>query len=268
MKRYIYNYQTVVGFSQPVMRHAILLRAQPVQGAYMNVEEEHLLLPPAFHVQSGTDAFGNRLVYGLQEEAHQSLVTVSTGIVGMKRYSVPLDTMPLMVYREPTPLTFLSEEHRLDLEGSIGCLSEKEKSAISSDNILVKAWFICHYVYRLMNYVPQVTSLDTPASEIIKTHQGVCQDYAHLMIALCRLHGIPARYVCGFMEGEGETHAWVEVCDGDAWHGFDPTHNMEIECGYVKLAHGRDASDCPVSRGLYMGNALQETEVSVTLKEI
>lgn len=252
MKRYIYNYQTVVGFNQPVMRHAILLRAQPVQGAYMNVEEEHLLLPPAFHIQSGTDAFGNRLVYGLQEEAHQSLVTVSTGIVSMERYSVPLDAMPLMVYREPTPLTFLSEEHRLDLEGSIS----------------QKAWFICHYVFRQMAYVPQVTTLDTPASEIIKTHQGVCQDYAHLMIALCRLHGIPARYVCGFMEGEGETHAWVEVCDGDAWHGFDPTHNVEIECGYVKLAHGRDASDCPVSRGLYMGNALQETEVSVTLKEI
>lgn len=252
MKRYIYNYQTVVGFSQPVMRHAILLRAQPVQGAYMNVAEEHLLLPPAFHVQSGTDAFGNRLVYGLQEEAHQSLVTVSTGIVSMEHYSIPLDSMPLMVYREPTPLTFLSEEHRLDLEGSIS----------------QKAWFICHYVFRQMEYVPQVTTLDTPASEIIKTHQGVCQDYAHLMIALCRLHGIPARYVCGFMEGEGETHAWVEVCDGDAWHGFDPTHNMEIECGYVKLAHGRDASDCPVSRGLYMGNAFQETEVSVMLKEI
>lgn len=177
MKRYIYNYQTVVGFSQPVTRHAILLRAQPVQGAYMNVEEEHLLLPPAFHVQSGMDAFGNRLVYGLQQDAHQSLVTVSTGIVSMEQYSVP-----------------------------------------------------------------QVTSLDTPASEIIKTHQGVCQDYAHLMIALCRLHDIPARYVCGFMEGEGETHAWVEVCDGNAWHGFDPTHNEEISCGYVKLAHGRDAA--------------------------
>ena len=252
MKRYIYNYQTVVGFSQPVTRHAILLRVQPVQGAYMNVEEEHLLLPPAFHVQSGMDAFGNRLVYGLQQDAHQSLVTVSTGIVSMERYSVPLDAMPLMVYREPTPLTFLSEEYRLDLEG----------------NILAKAWFICHYVYRLMDYVPQVTSLDTPASVIVKTHRGVCQDYAHLMIALCRLHDIPARYICGFMEGEGETHAWVEVCDGDAWHGFDPTHNVEIECGYVKLAHGRDASDCPVSRGLYMGNALQETEVHVLLKEI
>ncbi len=252
MKRYIYNYQTVVDFSQPVARHAILLRAQPVRGAYMNVEEEHLLLPPAFHVQSGKDAFGNRLVYGVHLEPHQSLVTVSTGVVGMERYSVPQDAIPLMVYRESTPLTHLGDACRLDLEGSV----------------LEKASSICHYVYQQMDYVPQVTSLDTPVSEIIKTRQGVCQDYAHLMIALCRLHDIPARYVCGFMEGEGETHAWVEVCDGTVWHGFDPTHDMEIEYGYVKLAHGRDASDCPVSRGLYMGNASQETEVSVMLKEI
>ncbi len=252
MKRYIYNYQTVVGFSQPVERHAVLLRAQLVQGAYMNVEEEHLLLPPAFHVQSGMDAFGNRLVYGIQLETHQSMVTVSTGIVSMERYSVPLDAIPLVVYRESTPLTFLSETYGLHLEGGI----------------LEQARSICHHVYGQMEYVPQVTSTDTPVSEIVKTHQGVCQDYAHLMIALCRLQGIPARYVCGFMEGEGETHAWVEVCDGHVWHGFDPTHDVEIEYGYVKLAHGRDASDCPVSRGLYMGNALQETEVSVLLKEI
>jgi len=179
-----------------------------------------------------------------------------------------LDAIPLMIYREPTPLTFLSEECRLDLEGSIGCQSEKDTADIPSENILEKAWLICHYVYRLMDYVPQVTSLDTPASEIIKSHQGVCQDYAHLMIALCRLHDIPARYVCGFMEGEGETHAWVEVCDGNTWIGFDPTHDVEIHQGYLKLAHGRDAADCPVSRGIYMGNALQSTEVHVLLKEI
>ena len=62
MKKYIYNYQTVVGFNQPVSRHAILLRAQPAQGAYMNIEEEHLLLPPSFHIQRGTDQLGNRIV--------------------------------------------------------------------------------------------------------------------------------------------------------------------------------------------------------------
>ena len=88
------------------------------------------------------------------------------------------------------------------------------------------------------------------------------------MIGFCRRCGIPARYVCGFMEGTGETHAWVEVYDGYSWIGFDPTNDCRIIYGYVKLAHGRDASDCPVSRGIYNGQALQQTQISVTLKEI
>lgn len=251
MKRYIFNYQTVVSFSQPVRRHAVLLRALPTIGSYMEVIEEHLLISPSFHLQRGTDQLGNRIVYGCQHGVHDSLTYVSTGMVAMGDYRVALDAIPLMVYREMTPLTFLSEN---DLQ-AVGDVPEK-------------AVEICHLVNGLMQYVPRVTTTETPAAEVLKTRQGVCQDYAHLMIALCRAKGLAARYVCGMMEGEGETHAWVEVCDGSVWRGFDPTHDVEISRGYLKLAHGRDASDCPVSRGIYIGNAAQETEVRVLLKEI
>ena len=88
------------------------------------------------------------------------------------------------------------------------------------------------------------------------------------MIALCRQRGIPARYVNGFLTGEGETHAWVEIFDGYNWLGFDPTHGRCISDGYVKLAHGRDVRDCSVSRGLYTGQAAQQTTIHVTLQEI
>ena len=127
---------------------------------------------------------------------------------------------------------------------------------------------ICHKVYGMMTYMPFSTNVETTASQVMKTMQGVCQDYAHLMIGFCRRCGIPARYVCGFMEGTGETHAWVEVYDGYSWIGFDPTNDCRIIYGYVKLAHGRAASDCPVSRGIYNGQAVQQTQISVTLKEI
>lgn len=251
MRRYIYNYQTVVGFSQPVKQHAVLLRALPMIGSYMEVVEEHLLISPHFHLQRGTDQLGNRIAYGCQHEDHESLVYVSTGIVSMDDYRVTLDSVPLMVYREPTPLTFLSES---DL-AETGSIPDAPCD-------------ICHHVYQMMRYVPKVTTTDSPASKVLEMRQGVCQDYAHLMIALCRTKGMAARYVCGMMEGEGETHAWVEVCDGKKWVGFDPTHDVEIKQGYVKLAHGRDAADCPVSRGIYVGSASQTTEVHVLLKEI
>ncbi len=251
MKRYIYNYQTLVRFSQPVKRHAVLLRALPVIGSYMEVVEEHLLISPAFHLLRGTDPLGNRIAYGCQHEEHDNLAYVSTGIVDMDEYRVAPDAIPVMAYREPTPLTYLTED---ELE-SVGALPQDAPG-------------ICHLVYQKLRYVPGMTTTETTASEVLAAGQGVCQDYAHLMIALCRASGMAARYVCGMMEGEGETHAWVEVFDGKAWTGYDPTHDVAIRHGYLKLGHGRDAADCPVSRGIYMGNASQETEVHVMLKEI
>ena len=251
MKRYLYAYETAVSFSEPVTGHSLLLRPLPSAGSYMDIEEEHLVLPPAFHVRRATDQLGNRIVYGLQRDAHSALAYVSTGIVSMHRYRVAADPLPLAVWLQPTPLTRLDEGQLL--------LPDSHPDALA----------LCHEVHRLMEYAPGLTDMDTPASEVMRTRRGVCQDYAHLMTAQCRAHGIPARYVCGLLEGEGETHAWVEVYDSyGCWHGYDPTHDKEIEYGYIKLAHARDAAGCPVSRGLYAGGARQSTSIHVMMKEI
>ena len=253
MKRYIYCYQTAVSFSEPVTNHSLLLRCLPMAGAYQNVEEEHLVVSPSMNVRRGTDQLGNRIVYGGNREPHTSLVYVSTGIVNMAEYAVAPDTVPLSVYCQPTQLTSLTEQQTEEL------LQQAEPHT---------ALDICHRVHDVMAYTPGATGMDTPASEVATRLKGVCQDYAHLMISLCRSKGMAARYVCGFMEGEGETHAWVEVFDGYSWKAFDPTHGRAIDYGYLKLAHGRDAADCPVSRGIYAGGALQQTQIHVMLKEI
>lgn len=110
--------------------------------------------------------------------------------------------------------------------------------------------------------------LHTTAADAFASRMGVCQDYAHLMVALCRAAGFHARYVCGLMMGEGQTHAWVEVYDGLCWYAFDPTNDTAVATGFIKIAHGRDALDCSVSRGVYTGISNQTTNVSVTVKEI
>ena len=253
MKRYIYCYQTAVSFSEPVTNHSLLLRCLPMAGSYLNVEEEHLVVSPSLNVRRGTDQLGNRIVYGGNREPHASLVYVSTGIVNMAEYAVAPDTVPLSVYYQPTHLTSLTEQQTEQL------LQQMEQHT---------ALDICQRVHAIMAYTPGATGMDTPASEVATHLKGVCQDYAHFMISLCRSRGMAARYVCGFMEGEGETHAWVEVYDGYAWKAFDPTHGRAIDYGYLKLAHGRDAADCPVSRGIYAGGALQQTQIHVMLKEI
>ena len=157
----------------------------------------------------------------------------------------------LFLYRQSTPLTTLSEGIP-----DVGT------------NSIQAAYDICQWLNENIEYQPQATTIETTATEVMQSRQGVCQDFAHLMIALCRRQGIPARYVNGFLVGEGETHAWVEIFDGYNWLGFDPTHNCRISDGYVKLAHGRDAHDCSVSRGMYTGQAQQQTTIHVTLHEI
>lgn len=252
MNRYIYNYQTTVLFSEPVTRHSIMLRAQPFANAYITAEEEHFLISPSFHIRHGLDQFGNRIAYGYSEEAHTNLVTVSCGMVRMEDYHVPQDHIPLMAYQQPTRLTFLPHADSLNLPS----------------DAFTAAQSICHHVSLSMRYVPNVTTNDTTAAEVAIKMMGVCQDYAHMMIALCRANGIAARYACGFIEGEGETHAWVEAWDGGKWIGFDPTNDTVITQGYLKVAHGRDAADCPVSRGLFAGTATQQTNVTLTLQRI
>ncbi|MDO4159364.1 MAG: transglutaminase family protein [Prevotellaceae bacterium] len=252
MKRYLYNYQTILTFSSPVINHSVLLRCQPMNADYQTVEEEHVIMSPDFWTCKGTDSFGNRILFGGEREPHSSFAFVSTGIVSMEPYNVKVTHGISPIYYLPTRLTSLSTR------------MERERTA----DIVADAMDICHAVHVMIEYVPCATTVETSAEDALQQRKGVCQDYAHLMIAICRQSGIAARYVCGFMEGTGETHAWVEIFDGYRWVGIDPTSDSQIVYGYVKLAHGRDAADCAVSRGLYAGLVSQEQIINVTLKEI
>lgn len=125
-----------------------------------------------------------------------------------------------------------------------------------------------HAVYCHLTYERFATHNGTTALEVFQNRKGVCQDYAHLMIAACRSCSIAARYVNGLVVGEGETHAWVEVHDGRSWLGFDPTHDHVISTGYIRLAHGRDVSDCPSNRGRFYGWTSEVMSVTSEVKTL
>ena len=98
-------------------------------------------------------------------------------------------------------------------------------------------------------------------------HDQVRQDYAQILIALCHLEKIPARYVAGMMIGEGASHAWVEICQDGIWYGLDPTNNKLVDDDYIKLSHGRDASDCLINRGVIVGGGEQTQDIKVHVWE-
>ena len=114
------------------------------------------------------------------------------------------------------------------------------------------------WVYRRMSYGFDRTAVHTTAAQALAAGHGVCQDYAHLMLALCRLLGIPARYVSGHLVGAGGTHAWVEVLQrrpGQAVEilAWDPTHDRPADLRYLTVAVGRDYRDVAPVSGTYCG---------------
>jgi transglutaminase-like putative cysteine protease len=130
-------------------------------------------------------------------------------------------------------------------------------------------------IHASYEYDPRATSVTTPLSEVLARRRGVCQDFAHLMIAICRSAGIPARYVSGYLhvedptQGHGAMHAWVEAfVPASGWIGFDPTHGLLADHHYVKVGVGRSYSDVPPTRGLYRGPQEHSLEVEVSVKEV
>ena len=108
-----------------------------------------------------------------------------------------------------------------------------------------------------LTYTPGVTGVSTTAAQAFALGQGVCQDYAHVYLALARLCGLSARYVNGLPEGEGASHAWCEVWLDGVWTGIDPTRSRWADEGYIRFGIGRDFTDCPMERGVFVGAANQ-----------
>lgn len=128
-------------------------------------------------------------------------------------------------------------------------------------------------VYSAFDYVKQSTKVDSHIEEALRSRQGVCQDFAHIMIALVRNVRIPCRYVSGYLchdsshddrSTDGATHAWVEALLPElGWVGFDPTNNLLVEGRHIRTATGRDYADVPPTMGTMKGSADTELQVRV-----
>ena len=124
---------------------------------------------------------------------------------------------------------------------------------------LTTAERFCTHVHETISYAHGATSVATTAAQALAGRRGVCQDAAHVMIALCRTAGLPARYVSGHLIGEGGTHAWVEVVIADAAGAravpFDPCNGRRGSMDYLTIATGRDYADIAPTSGTYIGSA-------------
>lgn len=237
--KYQFIYQCESTFKPEVDLHFFKLRVIPQENACQHVLESTLKVLPETSLIVATDAFGNPLQYGGYSENHAHFQVQCQGVVDCCFYAIPEEN-PSDVYLYAGPLTTWNAEVR---QWAGQALEQYPGARIAS--------VLMHAVHERLAYGRYHTDNQTAALDVFSLCTGVCQDYAHLMIAACRSLGLRARYVNGLVVGEGETHAWVEVYEDGAWMGYDPTRDQCITWGYIKMAHGRDVSDCPTNRGRF-----------------
>lgn len=248
-----YSYLTESHFAPAVRWHFFKLRAVPCSNEFQQVEAARLDVTPPCLLSRSVDGQGNAVQWGSFDGPHGLFRVESAGIVHQVA-PYALHEAPVPYYLTPTRLTTCTPD-----------MLDTARRLMPQASVFSRAEALMHAVHSHIAYTPCHTTTDTTAAQVWVDPRGVCQDYAHALLALCRAAGLHARYANGLLPGEGQTHAWVEVSDGTVWLPFDPTHDIRPEWGYLKIAHGRDADDCPTNRGRFYGWTSEQMSVSVSV---
>ena len=250
----------------------------PIKDEFQTVLKQELIITGDPVVDIYKDYYGNEVGSFMYADLHSQLVIDSKIEVITKSKLLPHDTMPkeeqwnsLKSLRFQLPfIDFLKQEYFAAVD-EIKQITQLEQVLLVSP--FAAAQKLNEYVYQQFQYIKGVTSVETTPDEIWKLKAGVCQDFAHILLVMLRIIGIPARYVSGYicpdrngMRGEGATHAWVEAYIPDyGWLGFDPTNNCIVNDMHVRLAVGRNFSDCSPVKGTYKGTSNHSLEVGVSV---
>jgi transglutaminase-like putative cysteine protease len=262
------DYHYAHGARQVVTR--LRLKPPPVRGWQRRLEHELHVAPLPHSSPDYIDAFGNVV----QEVWHERINAHLTVAVEME-----VETWCAYTDRGlPLPSAIPAAEDEADLmdgfrkltprttpDNSLRIVAKELSNAVRFRQAPLEFFeALCRRVHRDMHFVSGSTGVDTTAAQAWERRLGVCQDYAHITLALCRLSDIPARYVSGFVPGEGVMHAWVEAFlpldkERSFWFAYDPTYAKWVDENYVSVAIGCDYGDITPTSGTYYGgpNALK-----------
>lgn len=256
MKKLKFIYEMKLEFDAPISCHYYHLHCRPKSAAGQRLHGYSLSLSGHDELGLYTDSFGNDYYSGRLMAAHNQVSFSCEGIVftGIAE----CDRLFNSIYRYNTPHTAcgaaLTEFFQDNLQGGVSPFKQAE--------------IFMQVLYENFLYMPGATDINTPAEQAFQQRSGVCQDYAHILLALCRNIGLPARYVAGLLIGEGASHAWIEVYADGYWIGLDPTHNRQVNEDYIKFAEGRDYKDCLINKGLFRGSAGQRQIIYANVEDM
>jgi transglutaminase-like putative cysteine protease len=235
------------------------------------------------------DVYGNTRTFFSLQNAHDELVVRAESVVATEEPPPPVSELPWEQVREAfryhaggafdSAAEFVFASPYVVRHGDF--IAYARPSFGASVPLLAAARDLMQRIHSDMRYESQSTEVNTPAVKALAQRKGVCQDFAHIMVACLRAMGLPARYVSGYLLtepppgrprliGSDASHAWVSVYfpdlpDGPGWCDFDPTNNRHAGADYVTLASGRDFADVSPLRGVIHGGAQHDLHVAVTV---
>jgi transglutaminase-like putative cysteine protease len=256
-------------YDRPVKESMNNIMIFPYQCAEQETLEHELFITDKPDVFTYTDYWGNKAGTFNLLTSHKELVIESKLLI---RTLGPGHTKDLIQFvdndAQLLELVRVSEVKALSLLREYVTILFDENKSIAT---IVED--TCAFIYTHFTYIKGITTIETTVDEILEKQAGVCQDFAHVMLELLRMMGIPSRYVSGYicpnkngMRGEGATHAWVEAyIPVYGWAGIDPTNNVWATNHHVKLAVGRSFENCTPIKGTFKGPAKQSLSVYVSV---
>jgi transglutaminase-like putative cysteine protease len=269
-------HRTIYLYASPVRDSFNEARLQPFTNASQTVEYFLLKILPAARLRHHHDFYSNTIHHFEIVEPHTTLLVESHLRVTTRMPVLPAKTdSPWPLARigeaalEPRIFDFLQDSHYVELSPEVWRLAVDATLGVTDS--WQAALAILKFIHDNFKYESLSTSVHTPMRDVLQEKRGVCQDFAHVMIGLCRALKIPALYVSGYLATEtaSATHAWVEILlPGAGWIALDPTHNRPVDDTYVKIAVGRDYADVPPVAGNYKGTTERKLEVKVDIKRL
>jgi len=268
--RYTYA-STVIDCTNQIMLYPLNDNRQTVKKHELKITNDPV-------IEITNDYFGNKIGFFSVIKPHNELTIISECVVTTTPIEFPEDNLPaaeqwneLKLKKEVVPyLDFLIHE----ASAADDIIKNLLKGKVDLQQTpLANAKILSSYIFTNFEYKKDVTTVETKIDEILELKAGVCQDFAHLLLVMLHGVGIPARYVSGYicpineeLRGAGATHAWVEAyIPFYGWLGIDPTNDCLVADRHVRLAVGRNFSDCTPVKGTYKGSSEHILEVAVSI---
>jgi len=274
--RHVTHFRYGAGVYESVMEARMQPRSESTQRCY----SFKLAVQPRARIYLYRDSLANTVHYFDIPEIHRELAITGEALVDLDPVPIPdrldegdwklldPDLIPPDAFEMLLPSHFARSSPLLEgLAATIGAQRRGDPLSLLKE--------LNQSIYGAFEYKAKTTRVNSPIEDALTSHQGVCQDFAHIFITILRGMKIPARYVSGYLyhgredrdrSSDGATHAWVEAwLPGPGWIGFDPTNNLLATDRHIRTAVGRDYADVPPTRGVFKGAATTKLTVSVAV---